>query len=397
MTKMTVGSNALASFKSMCPNFSQLFPVLPLDVDADIRRSYKGGFTYLSPKYKEKTTGKGIVLDINSAYPAQMVKADLPYGMPEPFEGKYKYDPYYPLYTQRLSCTFEIKPDKIPSIQIKSSMSFMPNEYIESSKNEIVTLTLTNPDLELFFEQYNVTVIEWQGGWKFKKAKGIFTKYINYWMEQKIKSKKEGNRPQTMLAKLHLNSLYGKLATNPIGRQKAPVIRDGELHYEMLPTEERKPIYIPAATFITAYQRKYIIECSQAIRDWSEKNKGFDAYCYSDTDSCHILLEKDDLKPLSHYIPIDPYELGAWDCEAEFTRARFLRQKCYIEEIEGEIHATVAGMPKKLSHLITFDNFNIGFTTEDFTDEQIGPKGRKLKYVHTDGGVVLMPTEFSIK
>ena len=77
----------------------------------------------------------------------------------------------------------------------------MPNEYIESSKGEIVTLTLTSPDLELFFEQYNVNVIEYHGGWKFKKAKGIFTEYINYWMEQKIKSKKEGNRPQTMLAK----------------------------------------------------------------------------------------------------------------------------------------------------------------------------------------------------
>ena len=80
-----------------------------------------------------------------------------------------------------------------------------------------------------------------------------------------------------------------------------------------------------------------------------------------------------------------------------FTRGRYLRQKCYIEEIDGTIEATVAGMPKKLSHLITFDNFNIGFTTESFTDEEIGPKGRKLKYVHTDGGVVLMPTEFTIK
>ena len=100
MTKMTVGANALASFKSMCKNFKELFPILPIDVDADIRRSYKGGFTYLSPKYKEKTTGKGIVLDINSAYPAQMVKAELPYGLPEPFEGKYQYDKFYPLYTR---------------------------------------------------------------------------------------------------------------------------------------------------------------------------------------------------------------------------------------------------------------------------------------------------------
>ena len=397
LTKMTISGNALHSFKGMCKNFKDLFPVLPLDVDADIRRSYKGGFTYLSPKYKEKTAGPGLTLDVNSMYPAQMVKAELPYGMPEPFEGKYQYDKFYPLYTQRLTCTFNIKPNKIPSIQIKSSMSFMPNEYIESSKDEIVTLTLTNPDLELFFEQYDVNVIEYHGGWKFKKAKGLFKNYIDYWTEQKIKSKKEGNRPQYLLSKLFLNSLYGRMALNPIGRQKAPVLRDGELHFEMLPVEERKPIYIPVASFITAYARKYIIETSQLIRDWSIKHKRFDAYVYSDTDSIHCLLDEADLDALKEYIKIDPYELGAWDCEKLWQRGRWLRQKCYIEESDGNIEVTVAGMPKKLAHLVNFDNFNIGFTTEAFTDDEIGTKGRKLKYVHTDGGVVLMPTEFTIK
>ena len=397
MTKMTIGSNALDSYKKMQPNFKMLFPILPLDVDADIRRSYKGGFTYLSPKYKERTTGAGLVLDVNSMYPAMMTQRELPYGLPEPYEGKYEFDPSYPLYVQKFNCTFDIKPDKIPSIQLKSCPSFMPNEYIESSKGEIVTMTLTNPDLELFFEQYNVDVISWIGGWKFKKTKGLFTEYINHWTEEKIKAKKEGNRPQYLLSKLYLNSLYGKLATNPIGRQKMPIIKDGELRFEMLPTEERKPIYIPAATFITSYARKYIIETSQMIRDWSMKNKGYDAYCYSDTDSIHCLLTEDDLKIVSEFIDIDSYKLGAWDCEKLFQRGRYLRQKCYIEETDGVIEATVAGMPKKLSHLITFDNFNVGFSTEAFTDEEIGPKGRKLKYVHTEGGVVLMPTEFTIK
>ena len=56
----------------------------------------------------------------------------------------------------------------------------------------------------------------------------------------------------------------------------------------------------------------------------------------------------------------------------------------------------MAGMPKRLAPLINFDNFKIGFTTEDFSDEQIGDKA-KLTYVQTDGGVVLMPIPFSIK
>lgn len=396
MTKMTISANALASFKSMCPNYSKLFPCLSIDVDADIRRSYKGGFTWLSDKYKETETGAGLVLDVNSMYPAMMCQRWLPFGLPEPFEGKYVYDSRYPLYTVRLSCIFEIKPDKIPSIQLKANPSFMPTEYIKSSNGEIVTLTLTNPDLELFFEQYDVKVIKWHGGWKFKKARGIFDEYINHWTEEKVKAKKEGNRPMYLLSKLMLNSLYGRLALNPISKTKAPVIREDELHYELEPAEERKPVYIPAATFITSYARKYIIETAQYIRDWSTKNKGFDAYVYSDTDSIHCLLDKADLEEIKKNIRIDPYELGAWDCESVYQKGKYLRSKCYCEMIDGVIYPTVAGMPKRLAPLITFENFKIGFTTEDFSDEEIGDKA-KLTYVQTDGGVVLMPIPFSIK
>lgn len=396
MTKMTIGANALASFKSMCPNFNKLFPQLPLDIDYDIRRSYKGGFTWLSDKYTGKETGAGIVLDVNSMYPAMMCQRWLPVGLPEPFEGKYVNDVSYPLYVAKLSCVFEIKEDKIPSIQLKSNPSFMPTEYIKSSNGEIVTLTLTSVDLELFFEQYDVQVIKWHGGWKFKKARGVFDEYINYWTQQKIKAKKEGNRPQYLISKLMLNNLYGKLATNPIGRTKQPVIQNKELHYVLEPTEERKPIYIPAATFITSYARKYIIETAQFIRDWSKEHKGFDADVYHDTDSVHCLLNDDDLDEIKKHIKIDPYELGAWDCESHFTRGKYLRSKCYIEEVNGVIYPTIAGMPKRLAPFINFDNFKVGFTTEDFSAEEIGDKA-KLTYVQTDGGVVLMPIPFSIK
>lgn len=398
MTKMTVGANALDSFKKMCSGFKNYFPELPIDVDADIRKSYKGGFTYLSPKYKESETGAGLVLDINSMYPAMMCQRELPYGLPEPFEGKYEYDSFYPLYVQKFSCVFKVKPDRIPSIQLKNHMSFIPNEYLESSNGEIVNMTLTNPDFELFLEQYDVDIISYDGGWKFKKTKGLFTGYINYWTQEKIKAKKEGNRPQYLLSKLMLNNLYGKLATNPVGRQKMPVLDNiGKTAYEFLPTEERKPLYIPAATFITSYARKYIIETSQMIRDWSKKFKGKDCYVYSDTDSIHCLLDDEDLLDIAKYIKIDPYELGAWDCESHFTRGKYLRQKCYIEEIDGEIHSTIAGLPKKLAPLITFDNFRIGFTTEELDPKEIAKYGSKLRYKHVEGGVVLIPTDFTIK
>lgn len=398
LTKMTIGSDALHNYKQMNENFKQFFPVLDFDIDKDIRKSYKGGFTYLNPLYKGKESGKGIVFDKNSMYPAKMVQEYLPIGRPEYFEGQYKIDETYPLYSQTLTCVFKIKPGKIPSIQIKKSSYFLPNEYVENSDDQPVTLTLTTPDLELFLQQYDVWDLEWQGGWKFRQAKGLFDKYINYWTEQKIKSKKEGNSAMYTISKLLLNSLYGKMGLNPLCGRKTPYLdENGIVRYKTEDVEKRDPIYVAEAAFITAYARRDIIETSQTIRDYSLEKYGYDAYIYSDTDSIHTNLPEEDIDGLAKIMDIDDYRLGAWKLESRFKRGKYLRQKCYIEQDYNDvIHATVAGLPKKLSHLLNFDNFDIGFTTADFTPEQIGEAGNKLTYKYVKGGVVLIDTDFSI-
>ena len=400
LKKMTIASDALSDFKSRCKNFKHYFPELDMETDADIRLSYKGGFTYLTDNYIEKETEGGVVFDVNSMYPAKMVNEYLPFGFPEVFEGKYEKDNLYNLYVQQLTCSFDIKPNMLPTIQLKRNMSFMPNQYIKTTNGELVTLTLASPDLELFFKHYNVENITWHGGYKFKSCKGLFDSYINYWTEQKISAKKEGNGAKTRTAKLMLNSLYGRFGLNPRGAKKCPVmLEDGSIHQIMLDTEERKPIYIPVASFITAYARKYIIESGQKMREWTLKNKGFDGMVYFDTDSMHIIgIDENDVKELSKELEIDDYKLGAWKLESKFVKGKYLRQKCYIEQGEdGIINVTVAGLPKKLSHLVTFDNFNIGFSTANFTDEEVGELGRKLTYKHVKGGVILADTDFTIK
>ena len=105
--------------------------------------------------------GNGCVLDVNSLYPSCMKECLLPFGEPVFYEGKYEKDKVYELYIQMITCSFKIKEDKIPTIQIKHSMSFMPNEYLETSKNEIVCLVLTNIDLALFLEHYDVKDMEY--------------------------------------------------------------------------------------------------------------------------------------------------------------------------------------------------------------------------------------------
>ena len=400
-TKMTIASDAFEYYKKLNKNFKLYFPELPNDIDADIRLSYKGGFTYLSPKYVNVKVGHGMTLDINSMYPAQMYYKPMPIGDPIIFAGAYEPDPEYPLYVINLSCSFELKKGKIPSIQLKRNMSFRPNEYIESSNGEIVELCLTSVDYDLFRKQYNVSNLEFHGGYKFKQWSGLFTNYIDHFMKMKIESKKAGNKAQTLIAKLFLNSLYGRFGLNPNGGKKIPHLINDKLVYETVAVEEgeRKPVYIPVASFITSYARAFIIESSQTIRDWSIKNKGYDAYIYSDTDSIKCLLDRDDLDKLSEFMYIDDYALGAWAFEEEFQAGKWLRQKCYIsEDMDGNIHATVAGLPKRLSPLINFDNFDFGFTTADLDPEDIKRcGGYKLRYRHVDGGVILEDTDFSIK
>nr|DAT87861.1 MAG TPA: DNA polymerase B [Caudoviricetes sp.] len=393
LNKMTIGSDALHNYKEMNTNFSKYFPILPYEIDLDIRRSYKGGFTYLNEVYKEKETGSGIVLDVNSLYPSVMKYEKLPFGEPLYFDGEYKEDTLYSLYIQTFSCSFELKKGKIPSIQIKNNLSFLPNEYIKSSNGDIVTLTLTNIDLKLFFENYDVYDLIYHSGWKFKGIKGLFTNYIDYWSERKITAKKEKNNVLYIISKLMLNSLYGKFGLNPNVQGKYPYLNeDGIVKYKMYPKEIRDSIYIPVASFITSYARNKTIRTSQAIKDYTIKNYNKDYYIYSDTDSIHFLDIDENI--LKSFVDIDDYKLGAWKIESKFIKGKYIRQKCYIElGYDDKLNVTVAGLPKKLGKYVTFENFNKGMQILANDTE----KEHKLTFKHVKGGVILADTDFSIK
>lgn len=372
LTKMTQGSNALYDYKQTVTKekFKKWFPTP--DYDSDVRQSYKGGFTYLNKKYADVDLGKGIVLDVNSLYPSVMYYKPLPYGEGVHFEGKYEDDTIYNLYIQNLSCRFELKPEHIPTLQLKNNLSFIPTEYLSSSNDEIVTLCLTNVDLILFKEHYNLYEVDYHGGWKFKSTIGLFKNYIDKWTEVKIKATKEGNKGMRTLAKLMLNALYGKFALNPKVQSKYPYLDEGIIRYRMGPEETRKPIYIPVGTFITAWARFITISSAQSV---------YDRFVYADTDSLHLI--GDDIPA---QLEIDAYKLGAWKHESTFTRARFLRQKSYIEEIEGKLNITCAGLPERCYKYVTWDNFHPNVVYEG-----------KLGMKHVKGGIVLVDTSFTIR
>lgn len=404
LKKMTNASDAMNGYKGIITKeqFEWLFPVFPLDLDADIRKAYKGGFVYLKPEHANRRGLQGITLDVNSLYPSVMYDCLLPYGYPLYFEGEPEPNEKYPLYIVRIRCSFEVKPKHIPTIQLKKNGWFVETEYLTSSDGRIVEMTLTNVDLQLFLDHYDVMNLEYICGWRFKGAHGLFSEYIDYWMH--IKETTTGARRQ--LAKLMLNSLYGKFATNPKGGKKVPYFDEEEDLVRFKNDEDadtRDPVYTAMGCYITAYAREKTIRSAQAV---------YDRFIYADTDSLH-LIGHDEPEGLT----IHPTKLGAWKNEGRFTDSKYLRPKTYMEtmhEVKSDslrtyarllcsrstawlyrepdgIHAgitkvTCAGMPDNLKEQVTYENFRSGSSFDG-----------KLMPRRYPGGVVLESTTFTIK
>jgi hypothetical protein len=314
----------------------------------------------------------------------------LPYGEGIYFEGQYKEDFLYNLYVQMFTCQFELKPNHIPTVQLKNNLAFVPTEYLTTSGDEEVTMCMTNVDLELFLEHYDIYNLEYHSGWKFKSTTKLFTEYIDKWSATKIQAKQDGNKALYLLAKLMLNALYGKFALNPNVQGKIPFYNNGLIKYREGDKEVRNPIYIPVGTFVTSWARYKTITSAQSV---------FDRFVYADTDSLHLIGTD-----IPEQLDIDSVELGKWKWEQVFTKARFLRQKSYIEygrepeknEVKAgkvlyndkpqEWHITCAGLPESCYKFVTWDNFKEGVVYEG-----------KLQTKRVKGGIILTDTTFEIK
>lgn len=388
LTKMTNASDAMNGYKKIIGlnRFDEWFPVFPIELDTDIRRAYKGGFTYLNPKYKDKRVKGGLVFDVNSLYPYCMHDCLLPYSYPMFFEGKYKPDPVYPLYIVHMRCTFKLKDGHIPCLQLKNNRRYVETEYLTTSVDaqgidEPVELYLTNVDYQLLIDHYVLDEEEYINGWKFRGAVGMFNDYIDYWMH--IKETTTGGQRQ--LAKLQLNSLYGRFALNPRCYEKVPYLdENGVVRYEVINTDKkalkygakkpelREPVYTAMGCFITAYAREKTIRSAQRL---------YDRFIYADTDSLHICGTE-----IPEGLEIHSTRLGAWKNEGTFTDSLYIRAKTYLETINGKLHVTCAGMPDNVKEQVTYENFHSGSTFEG----KLVPKRYK-------GGVILQETTFTIK
>ena len=272
------------------------------------------------------------------------------------------------LWIARVVVQGRVKPDHIPCIQIKSSFRFSPTEYV-TVIDEPVELWVTSVDWALWNDQYDLDVLEIGEVYLFDSASGIFTNYIDHYME--IKKKSTGGK--RTIAKLMLNSLYGKFGTNPDATRKVPSLDDeGALQLKLGDQEEKATIYVPLAEFVTAWARDVTIRSAQA---------NFDTFAYADTDSMHLV---GDGEPVG--IRVDSSELGAWKLEGRWDDGLYAHAKCYTERLGERFESHVAGMPADMADRVRYEHY----LTDTVFHGKLVPR-------QVPGGVVLEKRDFTLK
>lgn len=374
--KMTSASNALHEFKKITgtKHFALMFPILDEEVDQAIRESYRGGFTYVNPKFQGFVVGRGSVFDVNSMYPAVMYQELLPYGKPYFEDGPPEPDWRHPLWVTQVTFTAYLKRDHIPCIQLNKGMHFSAAQYVTEIP-EPVTMTVTSVDWELWNEQYDIYIDAWHGTWYFSAAPGPFNEYIDKWME--VKANSTGGRRQ--IAKLMLNSLYGKFGTATEITSKVPFMdEDGVVRFKPGVPETRDPVYIPMATFITSYARGRIVRAAQSQ---------FHRFAYADTDSLHLIGDK----PVEG-LYVHPSDLGAWKREGAFKFALYAVPKRYTELMGEDEHGNpchkwvthAGGLRRDLHPVVRFSHYLRG---HEFPDG-------KMVQTRVPGGAILTDQPF---
>jgi len=364
--------------------FRRFFPVLEEIQDGEIRRAYRGGWTYVNEKIQGHIlTHSGTVYDTNSMYPAVMAQEKFPFGNGIEIGPGEPAPESHPLTITGAVVSFQLKPGMLPCIP-SSAESFGGSGW--SKRGEEVELWATNQEWDLWNIHYDIEIDKYLGGYAYRAIDGadVFGEYIDYWME--IKSKAPKNSPQRQLAKLMLTNLWGKFGTNPMRSQRAPFLEEGKpIELRVLRTRFDNPVYAPVAIFTASYARERVITAAQ---------NNYDRFCYADTDSIHIVGIE-----LPEGIEIHNFKLGAWKHEGDWSEAVYCRTKAYVERMKFEspefhvdpetgkqnIMIAMAGLPKEARDGITPENVHHGMIFSG-----------NLSKRRVIGGIVLSPISWKL-
>ena len=322
----------------------QLFPMIGTADNDYIRNWYNGGLTTLNWSKMGKIQEKVNYFDINSAYPNAMMNSRFPLG--KPIKGAKKgYD--FQLVELKLLSDCSIKKENLPFVFTKSLKG--SKFYLKRlPKGQVIYLT--GEEFKIFKNNY-VGFFKAEVKFSFKTIEGkkLFGAYITHWYN--IKKKKE-NPILVLVAKLMLNSLYGKFGSK--NRKESKILNPDKVknwNKEQLSMTKweietglfEASYYLPIGIKITADVRLKLVQTV---------GNNYSKFLYCDTDS---IAFSDD-----HRIPIGE-ELGEWKIEAENVKMLVGGKKRYI--LENKEIKKIAFASYKLAAIqdkVSFDSFIYG-------------------------------------
>lgn len=255
---------------------------------------YTGGMTQVNEEYRGRYIKGATFVDITSSYPTQMDSQQfIPYGTPV-FKKTKGYD--YGLY----------RVDIKKKVSTNNSLPFIfdtrniKREYLKELKKGAI-LYLNEIKLKAFKKYYNVKdediVVKPLYYFKSIPATAVFNEYITYWFNIKKQAKKDGNEILESIAKLFLNSLYGKFGT-----KKLLVTKHWLFQQWFTETVIQKSKYfLPIADAITTMGALYVVDGCGNL---------YHLFIYMDTDSMLVYKWK------KFNLTIGK-ELGQWGIEKD--------------------------------------------------------------------------------
>ena len=363
-------------------------------IDEFCRLGYHGGYEYLNPDKKGKVINGGVILDYNSMHAYIMATKLMPYGDPYLFFGaptpKEQVDNSF--YFINMDVAVELKEGKLPFLScdnfLFSNQEYLKSTYIKYGKNneyeeyEKVNITITKPELLLMFENYDIKYLQYNFGLCFPSKVGIFTRYINKWYG--FKKKETGAKRG--VAKLMLNSLYGRFGQKIHGKRKVIDQDYKEVNKFKNVYIEKKPVFVAVAAAVTAYSRCIIVRSAQ---------ENIEHWIYSATDSLNFDCPISMLKGLY----IDQKELGALKVEETFDFAIYVKNKVYMtistdENIDIKIKA--AGLSQEGRKKVVEKILNGEMTIKDFKSGLVIENGRMMNK-QVPGGISLFAADWQIR
>lgn len=327
-----------------------------LEFDDYIRQWYAGGLGWASTD--ERTEVKIHSYDIVSAYPAVSVRT-IPTsrdkmtigGLAEPTSE-------YPFAFIHMKVTGEVKENRVPILPSRNIYGDS-NIYLYDDKDVYIIKEYgVKSEYDYFMENTDIEHIEYVKTVLMKSAKhNPLEKYMKHYYEKK----RQDTGVQRDLDKRLLNSLTGKLGTNP--RKENIVYRLDETNRLVKDSAEETIIEVYATHVISVITSR--VRCMCYEQDVLLRDKvSFRMYA---TDSVKHEASVKVIKTGNN--------LGDWDIEYDNVDFIFLGLKAYIFDSnneQGKRKVMCAGISKKYKNIITNEQFYASTTVKSLISMRAG-------------------------